>query len=133
MGLFKEYKTNATDEEDGKWNGNFRGGVRVKIRSMQSKAAKAAQDRINKRTAKYHKTGAPVPVAVQKKNEVEMAIAITADWENVDNAAGAIMPFTEEAAKAIYGELWEFRQEVIGYAATADAYRDGEEAEEEKN
>ncbi|MGH9886626.1 MAG: hypothetical protein ACREBE_13920 [bacterium] len=135
MSLYQNYATNRQAEEEGKWtaDGEFRGKLRIKIRSMQSKVVRAAQERINERNRKYFRTGTPIPANVQTKNEIEIAVAVTADWENATDAKDEPLAFSADAAKQVYTDLWELRQQVIGLANQADTFRERDDAEAEKN
>lgn len=134
MSLFSEYGVDVESGEVGKWvRDAFRGGIGVKIRSTQSKVVRNAQEKINARNLKYVRRGATIPQDVQEKNATELACAIVADWENVTDESGASLPCTDETKKLILGDarLREFRDTIIGTAATFDTFRADNEADAE--
>jgi hypothetical protein len=128
MGIFHEYGTDKAAEQDGVWSDEFRGDVRMKIRSMQSKAVRAAHERVNKRNTRYFKTGATIPVDVVEKNEIDLAVAIVAAWDGADMVDRAGQPLVcDDATKAeVFAKLHELRQQVIGMANTNELFREQE-------
>lgn len=110
----KAYAVSSDLAENGVWQ-EFAGGIRLKIRRLNSEASVAAR-RTAEEQYKEDLRKDPVPDAVLNAIAIyQLAHGVVVDWNVTDTETGADIPFTPEAAIEAFSdpETKEFVFEVI--------------------
>lgn len=118
--LYEQYETDQTAENDGAWV-EFRGGVKVKLRSENSeKAVDFAHKLAKKQRQLVVANGGLLPKKLQDANEVALcAQALIVDWQGVTDRDGKALPCTQDNVRKVMQELPAFRRDVL-FAARVD-------------
>jgi hypothetical protein len=108
------------------------------MRSMQSKPAKDAQAKINKRNRRYWQTRRrPCRPTCRRRTSARWRAPIVVDWrgKGYGRRQRPAIPCTDAMKELIFGDpsMWEFRQQVLGAANNADNFRKAELEADAKN
>lgn len=125
LDLFSLFKSNNKDtEENGKWV-PLGSGTSFKIRAFHAKAVVEKREELNKPFLTLQRAGIEIPE--DKQEEIGLAVlggAIIADWKGVKNAAGEVVPYSEEEAIAILKALPKLGGFIMGFSLDAQQYKD---------
>lgn len=126
--FLQRYKTDKNLEENGVWV-DF-GDVRVKIARITSKRSRDVRRQLERKYARKFR-GQDIPHDVMEKILIEqLAQAVVMDWKGVTDASGREIPFNTEAARSIFTEFPDFREDVASAALMKETFL--EEAREEE-
>lgn len=116
------FGTDADKENAGAWL-PLAPGVRIKLRSQQSRVARDVANRQIIKTRHLGLAGV-MDQDVTDAADVELcAQAIVAAWEGITDDAGAEIPCTPQTVAALMTELPHLRRQVLAFAGTIDNYR----------
>lgn len=137
--IFKTYTTDDDAVEHGAWNDDYEADIRVRIRSTKSSIVTKAQEKVDERNMKYQRRGKSIPRDVQRKNQIDLMVAMVSDWskqtkpsELPEDEHGQPLACTSGNVKLV-ADLDEFREQTIGFAMLYDNYRKADLEEKAKN
>lgn len=132
MDIFKTFKTDESKEQDGVWVQLDDGKSRLKIARNLNARYKAAQQLKMQRYKMAAKVKTiPDDVWNDMFNEL-IAETILVDWEGITRD-GEPYPYSKENALQAIGELKDFREMVMGFAADMDNFKQELDETTEKN
>lgn len=138
--LFKTYRTDAAMIDGGAWKVDYEADIDVKIRSSKSPIVVAAQESVDERNLPFQRRKKPVPRDVQTLNQVELCVAMIADWRKnseptslPEDDSGSPLACTPENVTAAATQLDEFRLQTIGFALDYANYRAADLEDRAKN
>lgn len=129
LDLFDMFASNKESEEAGRWV-ELGSGTSFKIRAFGAKAVSDLKDELSKPYAQLVRAGQKIPE--DKNEEIGLKVlagSIIADWKNVKNAAGEVVPYSKDEAYAILKALPKLANFIISFSLEGQNYRD--EAKEE--
>ncbi|MBB5277785.1 hypothetical protein HNR26_003874 [Rhizobium rosettiformans] len=121
--LHKNYATSSDKEENGTWQ-EFEGGIRLKIRRLNSQASLDARKEAEKPYTSQLRQKNPPTDILEKVLITQLAFGVIADWEGIEGEEGPI-PYSGETAFELLSDesLKDFRGEVLSFALNKDAFR----------
>jgi len=121
--LHRNYATDSDKEENGSWK-NFDGGIRLKIRRLNSQASLNARREAEKPYASQLREKNPPNDILEKVLIAQLAFGVIADWEGIEGDEGPL-PYSGETAFELLSDesLKDFRGEVLSVALNKDAFR----------
>lgn len=122
--IFDHYGTDTTAENDGAWI-EMRGGSQFCIRAEDSERVREwALRRAKSQRNHIIAHGGVLPPKLADKNDIDMcAEVIVVNWRAVQDAAGAEIPYSVDAARALFEQLPALRRDVLFVARTEETYR----------
>jgi hypothetical protein len=124
LNLFDIFASDKESEEEGRWV-DLGQGTAFKIRAFGAKAVADLRENLMKPYAQLVRVGGKIPE--DKNEEIGLKVlsgAVIADWKNVKNAAGEIVPYTGEEAYAILKALPKMASFVIQFSLEGQNFRD---------
>lgn len=124
LDLFDLFSSNKESEEAGRWV-ELGSGTSFKIRAFGAKAVSDLRDNLTKPYAQLLRVGSKIPD--DKNEEIGLKVlagAVIADWKNVKNAAGEVVPYTADEAYAILKALPKLASFIVQYSLEGQNYRD---------
>ncbi|UTC29074.1 hypothetical protein MARCHEWKA_05650 [Brevundimonas phage vB_BpoS-Marchewka] len=124
LNLFDIFASNKESEEHGRWV-ELGSGTAFKIRAFGAKVVSDLRDDLMKPYAQLVRVGSKIPE--DKNEEIGLRVlagAVIADWKNVKNAAGDIVPYTADEAYAILKALPKMANFVIQFSLEAQNFKD---------
>lgn len=121
--LHKNYATSSDKEENGTWQ-EFEGGIRLKIRRLNSQASLDARKEAEKPYTSQLRQKNPPADILEKVLVAQLAFGVIADWEGIEGDEGPI-PYSGETAFELLSDesLKDFRGEVLSFSLNKDAFR----------
>lgn len=129
LDLFDLFASNKESEEAGRWV-ELGSGTSFKIRAFGAKAVSDLRDDLMKPYAQLLRVGSKIPE--DKNEEIGLKVlagSVVADWKNVKNAAGEIVPYSKDEAYAIMKALPKLAAFIVQFSLEGQNFRD--EAKEE--
>jgi len=124
LNLFDIFAVDKESEEDGRWI-ELGSGTAFKLRAFGAKAVSDLRDNLMKPYAQLVRVGGKIPD--DKNEEIGLKVlagAIIADWKNVKNAAGELVPYSSDEAYAILKALPKMASFVIQFSLEGQNFRD---------
>lgn len=124
LNLFDIFASDKESEEDGRWV-ELGLGTSLKIRAFGAKAVTDLREALMKPYQQLLRVGGKIPE--DKNEEIGLKVlagAVLADWKNVKNAAGEIVPYSQDEAYAILKALPKMASFVIQYSLEGQNFRD---------
>jgi hypothetical protein len=124
LNLFDLFASNKESEEDGVWI-ELGGGTSFKVRAFGAKAVSDLRDALMKPFTQLLRVGSKIPD--DKNEEIGLKVlsgAVIADWKNVKNAAGDLIPYTTDEAYAILKALPKLANFIIQFSLENQNFRD---------
>lgn len=129
LDLFDLFASNKESEEAGRWV-ELGSGTSFKIRAFGAKAVSDLRDDLMKPYAQLIRVGSKIPE--DKNEEIGLKVlagSVVADWKNVKNAAGEVVPYSKDEAYAIMKALPKLAAFIVQFSLEGQNFRD--EAKEE--
>lgn len=124
LNLFEIFASNKETEEHGRWV-ELGSGTAFKLRAFGAKAVSDLRDDLMKPYQQLVRVGSKIPE--DKNEEIGLRVlagAVIADWKNVKNAAGEVVPYSADEAYAILKALPKMASFVIQFSLEAQNYKD---------
>lgn len=77
-------------------------GLRVRVRSADSRQFREAMDKLTRAAVK--RKAQSMTFEDSERSQVDILLAVTADWSGFEDDDGKAMPFTEANGRRIYGD-----------------------------
>jgi hypothetical protein len=124
LDLFDIFSSDKESEEDGRWI-EIGSGTAFKIRAFGAKAVTDLRENLMKPYQQMLRVGLKIPD--DKNEEIGLKVlagAVIADWKNVKNATGEIVPYTADEAYVILKALPKLATFVIQFSLEGQNFRD---------
>lgn len=124
LNLFDIFASDKESEEDGRWI-EIGSGTAFKIRAFGAKVVTDLRDNLMKPFAQLVRVGGKIPD--DKNEEIGLKVlagAVIADWKNVKNAEGELVPYSQDEAYAILKALPKMASFVIQFSLEGQNFRD---------
>lgn len=124
LNLFELFSSDKESEEDGRWV-EIGSGTAFKIRAFGAKAVSDLRDTLMKPYQQLIRAGVKVPE--DKNEEIGLKVlagAVIADWKNVKNVTGEVVPYTSDEAYSILKALPKLASFVIQFSLEGQNFRD---------
>lgn len=121
--LHKNYATDSGKEENGTWQ-EFEGGIRLKLRRLNSQTALDARKEAEKPYTSQLRQKNPPSDILEKVLIAQLAFGVIADWEGIEGEDGPI-PYSGEVAFELLSDesLKDFRGEILTISLNKDTFR----------
>lgn len=122
--VFEAYALDEQAENDGRWV-EFRGGIRIKLRSDNSDIVrKFSNRRVKAQRQQIVANGGLLPPEQMDKNEIALCVeAVVVDWEKVYGLDGKLLPCTRENVQMLVTRLPALRREILFASRTEETFR----------
>lgn len=123
--IFDEFETDDNALENGKWFedvGRAGSGIRVKLRSIQSKASMKSRQALNAKYRKFEKKGVHTDQMNERIINEQMADSVIVGWDGIRDRDGKAIEWSKEAALALLNKLPQFRNTLLQLSATMDNF-----------
>jgi hypothetical protein len=116
------YATDKKAETEGTWI-DLGEGLKVLIRRANSKASKAVRKRLEKPYLTMLRKDI-LPENIQEQiNNRHVAEGILLGWEGVTDEKDKAIPFSVDAAIAVFTDLPDFRDDIVNFSVEAATFR----------
>lgn len=124
LNLFDIFASDKESEEEGRWI-ELGMGTSLKLRAFGAKAVVDLRENLMKPFQQLVRVGGKIPD--EKNEEIGLKVlagAVIADWKNVKNAEGEVVPYSADEAYAILKALPKMASFVIQFSLEGQNFRD---------
>lgn len=124
MGLYEQYKTSSSFEENGVWV-DFGDGIRVKVRRLNSDKSRDVRKQLEAPYSAQMRRGQELPDSVSEeilKKQICHGVVIA--WEGVTDEKGKVLDFTPDNAYKVFTDLPDFLNDVATASATRATFKE---------
>lgn len=128
VNLFDAFATDIESEENGKWFDDVLGdesGLGFKVRRLTAKAVDKTRSKLMTAARKFIVKGKLPPEKDEELLCELLAQAVVVDWKGVanPNKPDEELPFSVEAATALFKKLPNLRRVILSVASNMDAFK----------
>lgn len=129
--VFAMFACDIDSAEEGKWFDV--GKMRLKVRRFDSKKSRKVRDRLEAPHKATRRLGSLPEHIIDEITTQHLAEGILVDWKGVLGKDKKPIPFSKEAAMALFTKIPDFRSTVANLSLEVNNYREQEQEEVEKN